>query len=246
MNDHSYHILIVEDDPLFASNIEMQVEQLGYSLVGVADHSDEALRLMAGEMIDLVLMDVNIKGSYDGIELTNMIKEKYDVPVLFITANHDDLTFNRASRSHPAGFILKPFTDLQLKRAIQLALQSASANSSQREVDDKIRWEDHVLFVRKNQQIHKVPVETILYLEADGRYCRIHTEEQMYMVRKPMKELLEIMGAVDFQRSHRSYVVNMKKVSSVDLENDSLMLGSRTVPLSQRERERLLEQLNWI
>lgn len=245
MHDHSYHILIVEDDPLFASNIEMQVDQLGHTLVGVADRSDEALQLMANEQVDLVLMDVNIRGSYDGIELTRMIKEQYDVPVLFITANHDDLTFNRASRSNPAGFILKPFTDLQLKRAIQLALQSTPSSLS-KDDDDRVKWENGELFVRKNQQIHRLSIHDILYLEADGRYCRIHTDEQMFLVRKPMKELLESMNSNDFQRSHRSYVVNMKKVTSVDLENDTLVLGRREVPLSQREKERLLERLNWI
>lgn len=238
-------ILIVEDEDLFSTHIAMQIDQMGYKVIGQVDDSVQALDIVKEMSVDLIIMDINIQGKYDGIELAEMIASTHHIPIVFITSNQDDLTFRRAQRSNPAAFLVKPFSDLQLKRTIDLALQS---KGDVRQEAGKVEEhdDDTVLFIKKRNKIHKVPKAEIYYLEADGKYTRVCTKSDFYLVRKPMKEILALLPGHDFMQCHRSYVVNMQKVKSVDLNDDLIILEERTVPVSKREKDKLLERLKWI
>lgn len=239
-------ILIVEDEMLFSSHIAMQVEQMGYQVVGEVDDSEGALAILSKKEVDLIIMDIHIQGRYDGVELAAMISGEYQIPIVFITSNHDDLTFRRASRLNPFAFLTKPFSDIQLKRTLELAmLQHEKPEGSAGNIRDD-KQENGVLFIKKRNRIHKILKDDIYYLEADGKYTRVCTKADFFLVRKPMKEIAEQLPANDFIQCHRSYVVNMRKVKSVDLEDDLIILEERTVPVSKREKDKLLERLKWI
>ena len=239
-------ILIVEDEELFASHLEMQLDDFGCEVIGIAKNGKAALSHLRETDADLILMDINIQGSYDGIELADMLTEEFNLPIIFMTSNEDDLTFNRAKRVDPAAFLVKPFSGVQLKRTIELATKSPNEPL----LDDASSIEPHhdtqFLFVKKKNEIHKIQKSDIYYLEADGRYTRIYTKGEFFLVRKPLKEVFELMPENSFIRCHRSYIVNMDKVKSVNLEDDLVVLEERSVPLSKREKDRLLDKLNWI
>ncbi|MCB0689378.1 MAG: response regulator [Saprospiraceae bacterium] len=239
-------ILIVEDEALFSSRIAMQLEQLAYQVIAEVDDSEGALKILSANRIDLILMDIHIQGRYDGVELAEMIHKEYQIPIIFITSNHDDLTFRRASRITPAAFITKPFSDIQLQRTIELSLVQVQKSVVEISQLQKEAEDEDVLFIKKRSRIHKVVKQDIFYLEADGKYTRVCTKSDFFLVRKPMKEIMELLVGFDFMQCHRSYVVNMKKVKSVDLEDDLLILEERTVPVSKREKDKLLERLKWI
>ena len=239
-------ILIVEDEELFASRIAMQVELMGYAVIGQAEDSAAALAVIEEKTVDLIIMDINLQGKYDGIELAEMIGFAHNIPIIFITSNQDDLTFRRATRSSPSAFLIKPFSDVQLKRTIELTLQQHDGTKQEvGHVEDQLS-DDKVLFIRKRNKIHKVPKSEIYYLEADGKYTRVCTKSDFYLVRKPMKEIFALLPTQHFIQCHRSYVVNMQKVKSVDLDDDLIILEERTVPVSKREKDKLLERLKWI
>lgn len=116
-------ILIVEDDDIIARVADWRLKNLGYSVCGRASTSAEAMDLVANQMPDLVLMDINIKGDTDGIDTAKMIKKSYNIPVVFVTSHSDGITLERAKASNPDGFILKPFEDNDLRVAIELAMK---------------------------------------------------------------------------------------------------------------------------
>jgi len=241
------HILIVEDEELFASKMEMQIDKLGHICAGIADNSKDALLLIEEHPVSLILMDINITGDYDGIELAEMISKRRNIPILFVTSNHDDLSFNRATRAGAQGFIVKPFSDIQLQRAIELALkQLASTEKAETENGNAAHIEDGYIFIKKNSNIFKVLIEDIYYLEADGRYCRVYTKNEMYLIRHSLKVMKESLATYSFIQCHRSYVINISKVKSVDLEDDVVIMEERSVPLSRREKDTLLERLNYL
>ena len=239
------HILIVEDEPLFASKMEMQIDKLEHTCVGCVDNSTDALRLIENTPVTLILMDINIQGDYDGIELAHQIQSTRDIAILFVTSNHDDLSFNRATRNGAAGFITKPFTDIQLQRAIQMALKQ-KGNRINEASEELNQVENGSLFVRKNKEIIKIKIEDIFYLEADGRYCSIYTKSEKYLVRQTLKGLAEKLASSSFIQCHRSYVVNITKIKSVNMEDDIIILEERSVPLSRREKDKLLERLDYV
>lgn len=116
------NVLIVEDEALIAMDLEMIVESMNFNVVGTSDNGDDALDLIATRDPDLILLDVNIKGHKDGIELAEIIKEKTKKPFIFITSYADKATLDRAKHTLPYGYILKPFSEQELKATIEIAL----------------------------------------------------------------------------------------------------------------------------
>jgi PAS domain S-box-containing protein len=125
-------LLIVEDEPVVALDLQQEVEQLGCEVVGLAESADEAL--VAAELCrpDLALMDVRIVGSMDGIQTARLLRTAYQVPVIFLTSYSDDATITRAAREMPYGYLTKPFKSRELKASLRVALQKASADAKDR------------------------------------------------------------------------------------------------------------------
>ncbi|MCD8539699.1 MAG: response regulator [Leadbetterella sp.] len=102
-------IMIVEDDMIIAADIMMQLNQLGYEVIGIFPRGEDALKQLEATKPDIVLMDINLKGKMDGIEVGQAIFDRYALPLIYLTANADDATFNRAKTTKPFAFISKPF-----------------------------------------------------------------------------------------------------------------------------------------
>lgn len=244
----NFKILIVEDEELYADKLEMLVDKLGYEHLATVDNSTDALRIIEQTKPDLILMDVHIKGAYDGIELTDLIHKEQLIPVIFITSMMDDLTFNRATRTNPINFLNKPFNDIQLQRAIELSIRQLNSTVK---IDKTENWEADIYFedffyIKNRHKLEKVAISDVLYLEADGHYCLIHTTEKRHLVRMSMMDLAKRLTATSFFQTHRSYLVNFRKISSVDLQDSVVIIGDKQIPVSKRNRETLLKKLDWI
>ncbi len=116
------NILVVEDENIVALSIKNKLEMMGYSVVGTASSGEDAVVKADLFYPDLVLMDVMLRGEMDGIEAAEKIREKFDVPVIFLTAYTDDNTLERAKIAEPYGYISKPFKEQDLKSNIEMAL----------------------------------------------------------------------------------------------------------------------------
>jgi signal transduction histidine kinase len=115
-------ILIVEDENIVALDMRMRLESMGYSVVDIVDSGSLAVERAAALRPDLVLMDIKLKGDRDGIDAAGQLRERTEVPVIFVTAFTDERTLERAKRASPYGYIVKPFHERELRIAIELAL----------------------------------------------------------------------------------------------------------------------------
>jgi len=116
-------VLLVEDDNVMAKIAEMRLHSLGYDMCGRATTAAEAIGIVVNNKPDLVLMDINIKGNVDGIDTANMIRNGFNIPVVYLTSHSDGPVLERAKATNPDGFITKPFKDNDLRIAIELALK---------------------------------------------------------------------------------------------------------------------------
>jgi len=114
-------ILIVEDEGLIAMDLQERLEKLGYPVAGVAASGEEALEVASGQLPTLILMDIRLKGQMDGIEAAARIRERLDIPVIFVTAHTDEKTLERAKAAGPLSYIVKPFDQTGLRVHIELA-----------------------------------------------------------------------------------------------------------------------------
>ncbi len=129
----SPRILVVEDESIVAMDVQDRLGELGYAVIGVADRGEEALALVATEHPDLVLMDIRLKGELDGIAAADEIRERWRIPVIFLTAFSEDSTLQRAKITEPFGYIIKPFEDREIQAAIEMALHKHEAEQRLRE-----------------------------------------------------------------------------------------------------------------
>lgn len=228
-------ILIVEDEELYAVQLEIMIDKLGHELVGVVDNSNDALQLFEEQMPDLVLMDVHIRGQHDGVELSGLLREIQEVPIIFITSLKDDLTFQRARRADANNFIIKPFDQLQLQRAIQLALH----NEATRQTDAV-----HVdaIFIKNGQKLEKILFEDIYFLQSSVNCTWIYTSAGRHVVYASLRDLIEKLPAT-FVQTHRSFVVNKSKVVSIDSKEYSIELIGHTVPISRRNYAEVIKAI---
>lgn len=116
------NILIVEDELLIAHNLTRILQKLSYTIVGMVSSGETAIQMAAEKKPDLVLMDIVIKGSMNGIEAAQIIQKQYNIPVIYVTAYADEKTVERAKETGAYGFIVKPFKKEQLHGAIQIAM----------------------------------------------------------------------------------------------------------------------------
>ncbi|MBR32640.1 MAG: hypothetical protein CMN77_15155 [Spirochaetaceae bacterium] len=115
-------LLVVEDDRIVALDIQKKLQGLGYQVVAVTESGADTLECMKSKSVDLVIMDVRIRGDMDGIDTALIVQKDFGVPVVYITGHADSPTLNRIQDSQPFGFLLKPFGERELDTVIQIAL----------------------------------------------------------------------------------------------------------------------------
>lgn len=130
-------ILIVEDESIVALDLKLQLQDLGYGVVGVASSADEAVAAVLRHRPGLVLMDVRLQGSGDGIEAARRIARELPTPVIFLTSHSDSDTVRRAASTAPYGYLTKPYQIKELRAGIEVALTKARLERQLREAD---RW----------------------------------------------------------------------------------------------------------
>jgi AmiR/NasT family two-component response regulator len=114
-------VLLVEDEVIVAWDIAETLKRLGYAIVGMADTAEQALRLAETVAPDLILMDIRLNGTHDGIEAARMIRNSTGLGVVYLTAHADLATMERAAATEPLGYVFKPFSQEVLRTALARA-----------------------------------------------------------------------------------------------------------------------------
>ena len=131
-------ILIVEDERITAADIEDILLNLGYEVTDLVATGKEAIHKAEQTKPDLVLMDIRIKGPMDGVEAAREIRERFDVPIIYLTAHADRDTLDRAKQASPLGYIVKPFQEAELQAAIEVALHKHKLDMAARDREEHL------------------------------------------------------------------------------------------------------------
>lgn len=249
-------ILIVEDEILIADEIARMLTRLGHQPLEPVDNGDEALRILARQPVQLVLMDVNIAGDCDGIATALLVRRQFAVPVVFLTACSDAATLNRAKLAQPYGYLVKPFTEEALRAQLELALYNAYQAGPIGPVTELAaavtevlgtaercpKFRDY-LFVRKGSGHVKVRLDDILYFEALQNYVRLHTVRENFVFDSTLKDLEQKLPE-QFFKTHRSHIVNLDHVQAY--EESSVLLGKDYVPVSRSCKDELKSRIHLV
>ena len=230
---------------IIASNLSLQLTKEGYEVTGIESRGEEAVVHTRLNTPDVILMDINLKGRLNGIETVKRIQAEADIPIIYITANNDEATFEEARKTHPFAFVDKPITMLELSRTLALATEQLRVHRENAETKpEQIALLNDRIFIRYQGQMVKLLLQDILYVEADRNYSNLITENKSFVLATTLKEMQNNLPDALFVRIHRSFLVNITKLDV--LADNHVEINRKVIPLSKTCREELLRHLQTI
>lgn len=246
------NILVVEDESIVAKDIQVCLRKLGYDVVGVVSSGEEAVEKAQEFDLDLVMMDIMLKGEMSGIEAADIIRKKKSIPVIFLTAYTDRNTVDKAKETEPYGYIIKPFKEIDIQTAIEIALYKHCREMEVKKERDMyysmVEKQDStdMMFVKANQRLVRIKYSEIYFIEALKDYVVINTLERRYTIHSTMKGIESKMPEKDFIRVHRSFIVRLDKIKEIDHSNVVLENDKKVVPVGGSYKELLQQRINMI
>jgi len=233
-------ILIVEDDPEIAASLSDILGLLNHQVAGVAESFDEAFQILEKNEVDLLLLDIQLKGNKTGLDVAEKIGDQ--IPYIFTTAFADEETVKKASELGPYGYIVKPYGMKDINPAIEVALKNfqyaKKLNANEGE------FLSNHLYIKANSKLIRLNDDDILYMEAKGDYVVFKTLEKGYVVHSTIRNVVEKMNPQKFLKVHRSYVVNLDKIK--DIEDSSIQIEDKIIPVSRQNKPDLIKRIDLI
>jgi DNA-binding LytR/AlgR family response regulator len=235
------NVLIIEDTPEQSEALSIVLLANNYNVVGVASSYTDALKLFYEKPIDIIVIDVFLDGKPDGItfaETINIIPNA-SKPFVFLTSSQDRQIFERAKLTKPFSFLMKPFNELEILYALEMAVEKfyEQQNVFLSEDQDTVISNDF-LFIKKKNALKKVAINDIIYIEVEDRYCNIITENEKFVILISLTKISALLDANTFIRTHRNIMVNAAKIEEIILADNLVVLkGGHKVNLSNSYKD---------
>lgn len=234
MPDTQLKILIVEDEVIIAEDMKQMLEKLGYNVIGIAFDYNEAIDVLNEKKPDLALIDINLGGTKDGIDLADFINKNYSIPLIFATSNVDPLTLAKVKRTISHGYLLKPFTPDDLYTSIEIGIGNFHNNKTENQ-----KPKDSI-FIKQQELYIKININDIFWLKSDRNYTEINTINKMYLVRGTVKDTLDELDQ-RFIRIHKTFVVNIEKIDA--LGPNYIIINKQELPIGKIYKEELMSKI---
>ncbi len=229
----SYKVLIVEDEILIADNIKRYLTQKNYIVTGIAISYFEAVKLFEETKPDIVLLDIRLNGIKNGIDVAKFINDHSEKrPFLFLTSQMDPKNIEEAKKTFPSGYLSKPIQLESLSATIEITLHNFNSKNGQ---SAAIRLHD-------GNTKHIISADEISFVQAEHVYVKVFKKDGDYILhRSTLKDILHKLPSDQFIQTHRSFVVNIRHITSWD--TNSLYIGKHEIPMSRSKKKDVLEML---
>ncbi len=229
-------LLLLEDLDNEANDVIELLEGDGYEVVRVKN-SIEAEKELKNRFFDIIILDIMIEGKPEGIEFAQRInREGINIPFLFLTSMQSKEVFDEAKLTNPLVYLLKPYNKLELLYSLELAIESCyqQDNSISFDTDNGVLSPKY-LFIKHKRSVVKVDVDAINYIDVKEKYCNLQCDEGRYLIKLSLVKLKEMLNNDDFKQVHRNYLVNMKSIKEIYLEDNLIILNNlEKIPFSER------------
>jgi DNA-binding LytR/AlgR family response regulator len=227
---------IVEDELIIAEKIKRLLAGMGYLTCEPVSNYDEALAMIAKEKPDMLLLDINLSSKKDGIDLAEQINKQYRLPFIFLTANSDSATIERAKKVNPNAYLVKPFNKDELFASIEIAFNNYSTTKSAATATVAVLKD--FIFIKDNHRFVKLLFDDIVYIESRENYVVIHTKEKRSnIIRSTFTDFITELPAEKFYRTHRGFAVQTGLIENV--QPTEVSAYGFNIPISNTYREGL-------
>lgn len=253
---NSLKILIVEDEILVARDLENMLSDWGYVNIKHCKNSDEVIDTFKYFTPDLMLIDIHLNSVLTGIDVARFVKNnKKNLPIIFLTAQADPATVEKAKEVSPSGYLLKPFDERHLQISIDIAINNffgseshknnknfINSNSGIKLLSDVILKNGDMLFIKQNYRFVRFQIDELIYLEADKNYTNLVFKNQKVALRLPLQTIFErLQECNNIVRINRSIAINLSFVEGFT-ETEVIISKNKSFPITASFREYFLEK----
>lgn len=241
-------ILVVEDDELHADLMKLHLKALGHQLIGICDNAEDALLLISNKKPQIMLLDISIKGASDGIGLAEKINKYHQIPTVFTTSHTDPEIIERASKTKPDAYLIKPIDQNSLRAAIEIALAKNGNATQAYEIEftaEPHKTSGRHLFIKVGRMLKRIHLHDIDFIaSSEDKYCDIHLNSgAVYAARTTLSKLAEELSD-QFVRTHRGYVVNIQNIEGIDEHRSEVKFRTSSIPIGRTYRTELYNKIN--
>ncbi len=222
--------IVVDDDELSRNIMEDLISGTDLQLVKSCSSAMEAFNVLKSEPIDVIFLDVDMP-KMSGLDL---MKALDDLPQVILITSHSEYALE-SWEYNVTDFIVKPISHARFLKALDKVKRNESG-------PDAISDNTKTLFIKTDSRLVQVFKEHILYIEALGNYVTVFTTNGKYIVLSTMKDLESKLTPPDFARVHRSYIVRLDKITSI--EDNFINSGGKAIPIGKNYKDELMKSLN--
>lgn len=247
-------LLIVENEITLAEDIALRLTEAGYLITGIAANVDDALDILQNKRVDVAILDIFLQGEKDGVDLAEIINERFKIPFLFLSSYANKPLVERARKVKPFAYMLKPFNDRQIQVAIEMALTNFSNSTPAEDIsknhvfaeDDNqvLQLKDSLFLKKRDSYFERVELKDIMWLEACSNYTCIFTKTGKFMYSIVLKKIEQKLTEDQFIRVHRSYIVNIKNITG--FEGNMVYINDKHIPVSKAHRDEVFRKFTVI
>ncbi len=225
--------IIVDDEKMSRLAIRKLCERVNFlEICGEFEDAIQAINFLENHSVDLVFLDIQLP-ELSGIDLVKSVPQ---LPMIIFTTHHKSFALE-AFEYDVVDYLLKPLTFPRFLKAVQKARSLMETQPSSSEAKQEI-------FIKVDSRLVKLELDEILWVEAKGDYVLFKTDKKGYIVHSTLKKLVSKLPKEKFIKVHRSYIVNLSKI--IDIEDSTLVIKDKLIPISRTNKDNLLSKLNMI
>jgi DNA-binding LytR/AlgR family response regulator len=226
--------LIIDDNKIARTTLKQLASQVkDLNVLGECSNAMEAWNFIREETVDLLLLDIEMQGM-SGLELTRNLGD--NGPVIVFTTSKKEYAAE-AFELNVADYIVKPVTPARFIQAIDRVRDILDSNKEEVKMA-----EDEFIFIRDSNIVRRLGLDDLLYAEAMGDYVKLYTPSKFYAVHTTLKAVEERLPAGRFLRVHRSYIVAVGKIETI--QDGALIINGKSLPVADAYRSALNKRMN--
>ncbi|NLL27792.1 MAG: response regulator transcription factor [Bacteroidales bacterium] len=243
-------IVIIENDNEDAKTIQNLLEKCNYKEISIISSSEKALNKIEKNIPDIILINLDLEKEMNGIQIAEIVKQRYKIPIVFIINNIDENIIKKAKEIKPCGLIFKPFNEKAIYATLEIAFYKHNFDLEQkRELDIYkniilSRNENQCIFIKTEKGFNKIKLNDIFFIEALKNYVIINVKDKIFTTHSTMMKIQKILPKNDFIRVHRSFIVRIDKIFSIKYPNLVIEDKMQNIPIGGIYKKELYERLN--
>jgi len=232
----NFFILIIEHDFSFGLELTERIQESGSKLAGCIHEPSQAFDIVRNRPPDLVIMGI-LGDSYNRIEVARQL-DVYEIPVLFISHLDHTMDYQTAKQLRNfMGYLNPPLFKYTILTCLDLIKNLLEKKA-------KIINNEKYIYFKNNEEVQKILKESIFYIEVQKGICFVNLNRKKISILKPLSYFEKMLPTTSFLRVHRNYIVNLRRITSIDFTNLTVYFGERQIPISRRNKKLLQSIVN--